>query len=172
VWNLIKLIIVKKIFLYIVLLLPSLLVSCVEEDLELPWHVGDKEVWATLDFGHSNFEKIDISTRATLNEIAPFVRYFQELVANEIYNDYLFVTRRDENVWWYDGQLIDFRTPNYAKLLRLMQSSPRLTLDDMKDELGISMTAVRKLVNQLVEKNYVEKNDKECSWRVIITPSV
>ena len=69
-WNLIKLIIVKKIFLYIVLLLPSLLVSCVEEDLELPWHVGDKEVWATLDFGHSNFEKIDISTRATLNEIA------------------------------------------------------------------------------------------------------
>jgi Fic family protein len=109
---------------------------------------------------------------ATLNEIAPFVRYFQELVANEIYNDYLFVTRRDENVWWYDGQLIDFRTPNYAKLLRLMQSSPRLTLDDMKDELGISMTAVRKLVNQLIEKNYVEKNDKECSWRVIITPSV
>ena len=109
---------------------------------------------------------------ATLNEIAPFVRSFQELVANEIYNDYLFVTRRDENVWWYDGQLIDFRTPNYAKLLRLMQSSPRLTLDDMKDELGISMTAVRKLVNQLIEKNYVEKNDKECSWRVIITPSV
>ena len=109
---------------------------------------------------------------ATLNEIAPFMRYFQELVANEIYNDYLFVTRRDENVWWYDGQLIDFRTPNYAKLLRLMQSSPRLTLDDMKDELGISMTAVRKLVNQLIEKNYVEKNDKECSWRVIITPSV
>ena len=109
---------------------------------------------------------------ATLNEITPFVRYFQELVANEIYNDYLFVTRKDENVWWYDGQLIEFRTPNYAKLLRLMQISPKLTLDDMKEELGISLTAVRKLVNQLVEKNYVEKNDKDSSWRVIITPSV
>ena len=35
----------------------------------------------------------------------------------------------------------------------------------------LEMTAVRKLVNQLIEKNYVEKNEKDSSWRVIITPS-
>ena len=109
---------------------------------------------------------------ASLENIEPFVRYFYNLVANEIYNDYLFVTRKEENVWWYDGEMIEFRTPNYAKLLRLMRTQPILTLEDMTEELGISMTAVRKLVNQLIEKNYVEKNEKDSSWRVIITPSI
>ena len=108
---------------------------------------------------------------ASLENIEPFVQYFHKLVANEIYNDYLFVTRKEENVWWYDGEMIEFRTPNYAKLLRLMRTQPVLTLEDMTEELGISMTAVRKLVNQLIEKNYVEKNEKDSSWRVIITPS-
>ena len=109
---------------------------------------------------------------ASLENIEPFVRYFHNLVANEIYNDYLFVTRKEENVWWYDGKMIEFRTPNYAKLLRFMRMQPVLTLEDMTEELGISMTAVRKLVNQLIEKNYVEKNEKDSSWRVIITPSI
>lgn len=109
---------------------------------------------------------------ASLENIEPFVQYFHKLVANEIYNDYLFVTRKEENVWWYDGEMIEFRTPNYAKLLRLMRTQPVLTLEDMTEELGISMTAVRKLVNQLIEKNYVEKNEKDSSWRVIITPSI
>ena len=109
---------------------------------------------------------------AALEDIEPFVQYFHKLVANEIYNDYLFVTRKEENVWWYDGEMIEFRTPNYAKLLRLMRTQPVLTLEDMTEELGISMTAVRKLVNQLIEKNYVEKNEKDSSWRVIITSSI
>lgn len=42
----------------------------------------------------------------------------------------------------------------------------------MRDELGISLTAVRKLVGQLTEKNYVERYIKDGSWRVLITPSV
>ena len=109
---------------------------------------------------------------ATIKDIAPCVQYFQGLVANEIYHDYLFVTHKAENVWWYDGEMIEFRTPNYAKILRLMQTQPALTQEDMRDELGISLTAVRKLVGQLTEKNYVERNTKDGSWRVFITPSV
>ena len=109
---------------------------------------------------------------ATIKDIAPFVQYFQGLVANEIYHDYLFVTHKAENVWWYDGEMIEFRTPNYAKILRLMQTQPTLTQEDMRDELGISLTAVRKLVGQLTEKNYVERNTKDGCWRVFITPSI
>ena len=109
---------------------------------------------------------------ATIKDIAPFVQYFQGLVANEIYHDYLFVTHKAENVWWYDGEMIEFRTPNYAKILRIMQTQPALTQEDMRDELGISLTAVRKLVGQLTAKNYVERNTKDGSWRVFITPSI
>ncbi len=109
---------------------------------------------------------------ATINDIAPFLQYFQGIVANEIYNDYLFVTHRDENVWWYDGEMIEFRTPNYAKMLRMMQTLPSLTIEEIRDSLGISITAVRKLITQLLDKNYVERNLNDNSWRVIITPSL
>ena len=109
---------------------------------------------------------------ATVNDIAPFLQYFQGIVANEIYNNYLFVTHRDENAWWYDGEMIEFRTPNYAKMLRMMQSHASLTLEEIRDSLGISITAVRKLITQLLEKNYVERNLNDNSWRVIITPSL
>lgn len=109
---------------------------------------------------------------ATINDIAPFLQYFQGIVANEIYNDYLFVTHRDENVWWYDGEMIEFRTPNYAKMLRMMQTHPSLTIEEIRDSLSISITAVRKLITQLLDKNYVERNLNDNSWRVIITPSV
>jgi Fic family protein len=109
---------------------------------------------------------------ATVNDIAPFLQYFQGIVANEIYNNYLFVTHRDENAWWYDGEMIEFRTPNYAKMLRMMQSHASLTLEEIRDSLGISITAVRKLITQLLDKNYVERNLNDNSWRVIITPSL
>ena len=108
---------------------------------------------------------------ANINDIAPFVQYFQGLVANEIYHDYLFVTNKDENVWWYDGEMIEFRTPNYAKILRMMQTRPVLTQEEVREELGISITAIAKLIGQLIDKNYVEK-DANGSWRVFITPSV
>ena len=108
---------------------------------------------------------------ANINDITPFVLYFQGIVAHEIYHDYLFVTHKSENVWWYDGEMVEFRTPNYAKLLRMTQTQPVLTQEEMQEALGISITAVRKLVSALLEKNYVEKNN-DGSWRVIITPSI
>lgn len=108
---------------------------------------------------------------AGITDIAPFLCYFQGVVATEVYNDYLFVTRRNENTWWYDGQMIEFRTPNYAAILRLMQTRPTLTQDELQQEIGISKTAIRKLLTQLIDKNYVERQPNG-GWRVIITPSI
>ena len=44
-----------------------------------------------------------------------------------------------------------------------------LTLADMKKETGISMTAIQKLVDQLISKKYVERGEKDGSWRVFVT---
>ena len=81
------------------------------------------------------------------------------------------MTQKDENVSWYDGEMIEFRTPNYAKILRMMQTRPALTQEEVREELGISITAIAKLIGQLIDKNYVEK-DANGSWRVFITPSI
>lgn len=106
---------------------------------------------------------------ADLKDIMPFMKYFNELVATEVYNDVLFVSERDENIWWYDGERIVFRTPNYSKILNAMQTQPTLTLQDMKEVTGISITAIQKLLDQLQEKKYVERGEKDGSWRVYVT---
>ena len=36
---------------------------------------------------------------AEIKDIRPFMKYFNELVATEVYNDVLFVSEKDENVW-------------------------------------------------------------------------
>ena len=106
---------------------------------------------------------------AELREIRPFMKYFNELVATEVYSDVLFLTERDENVWWYDGERIAFRTQNYTKILNAMQTQPTLTLADMRDETGISIAAIQKLLDQLIQKKYVERGEKDGSWRVFVT---
>ena len=110
--------------------------------------------------------------KASLTKIKPFVQYFKKLLAKEIYNDVLFLSEHDENLWWYDGERIVFRSQNYSKLLTFMMTEPVLTLEDMQRHLNINMSAVKKLVNQLLEKKYIERGTEDGSWRVFITPSV
>ncbi|MBR5642822.1 MAG: Fic family protein [Salinivirgaceae bacterium] len=109
---------------------------------------------------------------AKLQDIRPFVHYFKSMMAHEIYTDVCFLTEHDENLWWYDGERIEFRSPNYSKLLMLMMSEPVLTLADMQNHLKINMSAVKKLVKQLTDKHYIERGSADGSWRVFITPSV
>ena len=106
---------------------------------------------------------------AEIKDIRSFMKYFNELVASEVYNDVLFVSEKDENVWWYDGERIAFRTPNYTKILNAMRTLPTLTLADMMEETGISMAAIQKLLDRLIEKKYVERGEKDGSWRVFVT---
>ena len=37
---------------------------------------------------------------AGIKDIRPFLKYFNDLVATEVYNDVLFVSEKNENVWW------------------------------------------------------------------------
>lgn len=109
---------------------------------------------------------------AELKDIGPFLKYFTELVMTEVYNDVLFVTEHDEHVWWYDGERVAFRSPNYAKILYAMLSQPTLTLADLHQVTGANMSAIQKLVAGLIEKKYVERGERDGSWRVFITPSL
>ena len=125
-------------------------------------HQADLEVGSTPSIG----------AHAELDKIRPFLRYFTALVAEEIYNDVRFLTEPDENVWWYDGQRVEFRTPNYAKILRIMQSQPSVTIDSLHDQLVINKSAVQRLLSSLKEKGYIEARNNEDGWRVLITPSL
>ena len=50
-----------------------------------------------------------------------------------------------------------------------MRTEPTLTLADMKEVTGISIAAIQKLLEQLLQKKYIERGDKDGSWRVFVT---
>ena len=108
---------------------------------------------------------------ASLKAIRPFYKYMVTLIAQEFENDVLFVTEKNENVWWYDGERITFRTPSYAKILRELQIEPQATFAYLQEEVGINRSAIQKMLQSLQDKGYIEKDGKGL-WRVFITSSV
>ena len=50
-----------------------------------------------------------------------------------------------------------------------MRTQPTLTLNDMKEGTGISVSAIQKLLDKLLSKKYVERGEKDGSWRVFLT---
>lgn len=108
---------------------------------------------------------------ASLKSIRPFYKHMVSLIVREFENDVLFVTEKNENIWWYDGERIVFRTPSYAKILRELQIEPQATFAYLQEEIGINRSAIQKMLQSLQNKGYIEKDGKG-SWRVFITPSV
>ena len=92
---------VRKIFLYIVFVLSVVLSACTDEDFLLDGQMGDEEVWVKLDFGHRDFEQVEIKTRATLSEITEsrvenlFI-YIFDTTGKRLYSHYYDYTNRVE----------------------------------------------------------------------------
>ena len=108
---------------------------------------------------------------ASLKNIRPFHKYMINLIAKEIENDVLFVTEKNENVWWYDGERIEFRSQNYTKILNELQIEKHASYLYLQEALGINRSAIQKMLEILQKNNYIEKNETG-GWRVFITPSI
>ncbi len=108
---------------------------------------------------------------ANIKQIDKFLKYFENLVAKEIQTDIDFVSRKSEDVWWYDGEIISTRSKNTTKILRLMRENPSITYPELTSVLGINTSAVQKLIKRMVEKGYIARYDNGL-WRVIATSIV
>ena len=108
---------------------------------------------------------------ASLKSIRPFHKHMIDLITKEIGNDFLFLTEHDENIWWYDGERVVFRTSTYNQILRAIRIEPQATLSYLQEEIGINRSALQKMLSSLQDKGYISKDDKG-SWRVFITPSI
>lgn len=102
---------------------------------------------------------------ATIKQISKFVKYFERLVAKEISTNIDFVTRKDEDLWWYDGEIISTRSRNVARMLRLMRENPEITYTELTSALGINTSAIQKLVKRMSERGYIARHDNGL-WRV------
>ena len=108
---------------------------------------------------------------APLKNIRPFHKYMANLIAHEIENDVLFVTEKNENVWWYDGERVVFRSENYSKILRELQLEKNATYAYLQEAIGINRSAIQKMLLTMKEKGYIDRTENG-SWQVFITPSM
>ena len=106
---------------------------------------------------------------ASLTKTKNFVTYFTKLVEDELTYNIAYIENKDENVWWYDGEKIVFRSPNASRLLNLLEENPYVTYAKLSEELGINVSAIQKLIDGMVEKGYIQRRDTDKSWLVLAT---
>ncbi len=108
---------------------------------------------------------------ATIKQIGQFLKYFENLVQREIQANIDFVSRKEEDLWWYDGDIISARSENVPRILRLMRDNPDITYAQLTTNLGINTSAVQKLVKRMTDNGYIARLENG-SWRVIATSIV
>ena len=112
-----------------------------------------------------------LGAHASRRDVQHFITYFIKLFVEEVSYSIRFLTERGDNVWWFDGERILFRAATTGQILRLMQENPSITIASLSESAGINMTSVNKQIKKLVTKGYVQRSEKDGTWRLIITPS-
>lgn len=113
-----------------------------------------------------------LGAHASKRDIQQFLTYFINLFVEEVTYNIRFLTERGENVWWFDGERVTFRSDSTSKILNLMYAHPDITTQRLSEEVGINMAAVNKHLKQLTVKGYIQRVERDGSWRLVITPSV
>ncbi len=108
---------------------------------------------------------------ATLREIRHFLSYFTRLVTEEMMTEVKFTTKHDENMWWYDGEMVRFRTATTGKILYAMMKNASISINEISNQVGVNVAAVNKHLRSLMDKQYIQRKENG-DFHVIIYPSV
>lgn len=108
---------------------------------------------------------------ATLREIRHFLDYFTKLITDEIMADVKFVTIHDEFTWWYDGEMVRFRSETTSRILNSIMMCPNITTQVLSEKVGVNMASVNKHLKQLTKKGYIQRKENG-DWHVVIYPSI
>lgn len=112
-----------------------------------------------------------LGAHASKRDIQQFLTYFTNLFVEEVTYNIRFLTERGENVWWFDGERINFRSSTTSQILNLMYAQPDITIPSLSEQVGVTVAAINKHIKQLVNKGYIQRSQKG-DWRLIITPSI
>lgn len=121
---------------------------------------ADKEVGALPSKG----------AKATLIQIRHFLSYFTDLVTQEIISNVRFVTEKDKQNWWYDGEMIRLRSENVSQLLYAVMLNPAVTIPQLSAKCGLSERMVKNYLKQFMDKNYLQRGE-DGKFHVFIAPS-
>lgn len=103
---------------------------------------------------------------ATIGKITSFLAFFRQTVCEEMQCEIDIVRNADKDTWWYDGQKINFRSENGARLLSLLQKKPFVTFSEMSDSLSVNRSAIQKQIEGFRKKGYLDRRD-DGSWHIL-----
>lgn len=107
----------------------------------------------------------------TVDQIQPFVKYMADLVISAINQNIAFLTADAQTTWWYDGEIITFRSERTALLLKYLQENPKSTIAELATVLGINPSAVQKQISNLLTKGYITRHPETKLFRVVAVPT-
>lgn len=110
-------------------------------------------------------------SHATLEQIKSLVDYMEKVLQSEILQNISFIEGNASQIWWYDGELVSFRSPRTPVLLQMLQKNPKSTIAELATGLGINTSAVQKQLSNLSSKGYIVREDNPKRWHVIIMPT-
>jgi Uncharacterized conserved protein len=108
---------------------------------------------------------------ATLSQIPSFVKYMTDLVISDISQNIAYLKADPSIVWWYDGEVVSFRSKRTPQLLEYLQTHPKATISELSKVLQINTSAVQKQLATLTNKGFITKTPSINEWRVIIVPT-
>ena len=125
-----------------------------------------------LDQSDKMTEKAPASgSKATLTQIAHFLRFFEKTVIDELRYNIDFATEKQETVWWYDGQRVDFGRSKASQILYILRYTPWVKYEEICNKVHISNAGLIKQLRKLTDNKYISRNEKG-EWHVMICPSV
>lgn len=105
-----------------------------------------------------------------------FAKYFNGFVKKKLKYYIGFATETSEDVWWYDGSKVMFRSELSSKFLHAMQENQDITIEELSKEAGIVIAVVKKQLRLMTKKGiYVytkKRRDNDNSWPILATPSI
>lgn len=107
--------------------------------------------------------------KASIEQIAPFLDYMKKALEKEIEDNLAFIDETAENVWWFNGEFVTFRSQNTIKILNLLTEHPGITVRELVEDVGINKSAIQKQLASLQEKGFIVRTDgKRGTWHVAI----
>lgn len=103
---------------------------------------------------------------APLGKIASFLAFFRKAVCEELQCDIGIVKNSNVDTWWYDGQMIRFRSETGNRMLNLMSANPHLTYKELAQSLGINYSAIQKMLEGMRKKGFLDRRDDR-RWHVL-----
>ncbi len=106
---------------------------------------------------------------ASLEAARPFVDYFTALLCREIEDNMSFISEKDENVWWFNGEFVKFRSENTVRILNVLTENPSVTVRALVEIVGINKSAIQKQLKSLQDKEYIVRtNGNKGVWHIAI----